>query len=334
MQRKILLLSLALVVLSGVALATDNDVTLSMHGLVATGNSSNYTIELYDVPLVAPGNSSNYTHNESVYAYAAEPYVAPSSPPDDDDDDGPGGSRTGDFYWPTTVEESADEEVPDRLFTTYASSANNSLRVESPRDDIALSSFSASLVEDKQHVRIRVVEEGNPELRNELQSFTGRTYCLFEVTHEEVDDEEIMSAMLSFKVNKSWVERQSATRHDVVLYRFVKWVWEDLVTTYEEQDEDYYYYEASSPGLSVFMVGIEEALPPANESVNVSSPPVTGDVVVETPPSDGDEPAWQESLPMFDRVWQLPWWAWMIVVVVIGGIVVGVVFAKRGRGVA
>ncbi len=84
----------------------------------------------------------------------------------------------------------------------------------------------------------------------------GVNYQGFKIDTIGINDTNIASVIIDFKVNKTWLEEENFTSDDVSLYRKPEQanIWDELNTTFLDEDEDYYYFSAISPGFSLFVV--------------------------------------------------------------------------------
>ncbi|MCK5594068.1 MAG: PGF-pre-PGF domain-containing protein, partial [Candidatus Aenigmarchaeota archaeon] len=106
-------------------------------------------------------------------------------------------------------------------------------------------------------------------------------YNYIQVTHDDVSNDQISRAILTFVVDISWFEDNNETKDDVVLLRYADGVWNDLATTYISSDGTYYYFDAVSPGLSYFAIGTK-TVEVADEPVVVDDTSVQDDTTDET----------------------------------------------------
>ena len=78
-----------------------------------------------------------------------------------------------------------------------------------------------------------------------------------EVTHSNTD-EEIDGVTFRFRVRSSYLDEQNVDPEEVSLYRDETDRWKELDATEVETTDSHHVYEAESPGLSVFAVGVPE----------------------------------------------------------------------------
>ena len=82
-------------------------------------------------------------------------------------------------------------------------------------------------------------------------------YQALNITARGLNNSQIESASINFRVNISWVEQQrKATEEDIHLFRRndITNKWEALNTTYLYNDSQFYYYTAITPGFSTFVI--------------------------------------------------------------------------------
>jgi PGF-pre-PGF domain-containing protein len=82
----------------------------------------------------------------------------------------------------------------------------------------------------------------------------GEELGFIEITVEGAEN--VRSAVIHFKVKKSWIEEKGLDKNTIKLLRFenITGTWRELETTFEWEDEEYYYLSAKTPGFSWFVV--------------------------------------------------------------------------------
>ncbi len=82
-----------------------------------------------------------------------------------------------------------------------------------------------------------------------------------------VKNEDISTAKVTFKLEKSWLNSNSIDKNKVSLNRFTA-QWDKLATTLLSEDDNFAYYGADTPGFSVFSITGEKLSPaPTTEAV-------------------------------------------------------------------
>lgn len=101
-----------------------------------------------------------------------------------------------------------------------------------------------------------------PELDAEI-------YEYLNIEHDNIPDEDITGVKKTFKVEKTWINNNNLNKEDVKLFRF-KEEWTALTTNIINEDNNYIYYEAQSPGLSIFAIGVKKEI--RGEVINLEEP--------------------------------------------------------------
>ena len=106
-----------------------------------------------------------------------------------------------------------------------------------------------------QNVKITVSKyDGKPaEVTKEK---TGKVYQYMQINTENLA-ENLKKATVTFKAKKSWASENSVEKEKVVVSKFDEEVgeWNELATTYKEEDDTYYYYEVELTSFSYFAIG-------------------------------------------------------------------------------
>jgi len=95
------------------------------------------------------------------------------------------------------------------------------------------------------------------------ENFYSSVYCYFEVTLR-VPADTVQEASLTFGVSKEFLQNLGADKKDVLLLRYSGGTWENLQTTFENENQTHFLYSAETPGFSVFAVSVKaQASPPS-----------------------------------------------------------------------
>jgi len=81
-----------------------------------------------------------------------------------------------------------------------------------------------------------------------------QVYQYFNLTAENVEDEDIAGANLTFEVSKSWLEENNIDKNSIRLLRFHDNAWEELETILLYEDNETITYLAFLPGFSYFAI--------------------------------------------------------------------------------
>ncbi|RLI96813.1 MAG: hypothetical protein DRO99_03850, partial [Candidatus Aenigmatarchaeota archaeon] len=79
-------------------------------------------------------------------------------------------------------------------------------------------------------------------------------YQYLNVTHENLDDDDIEVVTISFSVNQTWIRERMLNKTDIYLARYYGGQWNRLETRFVNQTPLEANYEAESPGLSIFTI--------------------------------------------------------------------------------
>ncbi len=103
-------------------------------------------------------------------------------------------------------------------------------------------------------VRIEKLPERPPAIKAEPPP---KVYQYLQIVKQRITNEDISDVGIKFKVEKSWLAEQNITNHSLVaLYRLEHDNWTELPTKKVSEDDENVHYEAFSPGLSYFVIGI------------------------------------------------------------------------------
>jgi PGF-pre-PGF domain-containing protein len=92
---------------------------------------------------------------------------------------------------------------------------------------------------------------GAPVLQN--------VYSYVSVVKQNINDQDISSATIKFKVEKTWVTQKGIDSSTIALYRYSNSVWNKLETSKLSEDSTYYYFQAKTPGFSYFAISGAQA---------------------------------------------------------------------------
>jgi PGF-pre-PGF domain-containing protein len=153
-------------------------------------------------------------------------------------------------------------------------------------------------------------------------AFPGTVYKYIEIKETNMNESDVFSASLKYRVERKWLTEQSALANDVELMRYSSGTWNALDSTIASSDAVYYYYEADSPGLSIFAIGINKPAEvlseePADEP-DASDKNETGEL--DTAAAD-EQPAGRTKYLVF-----------VVIGLLVGAVGVGVFLYRKMRG--
>ena len=105
-------------------------------------------------------------------------------------------------------------------------------------------------------------------------------YKYLEIEHKNLDNEDLIGdVVITFRVPKSWMDENDISPEEIVLYRFTDG-WDTLTITFLGLVGDYYEFEAITPGMSYFVIGVSNVVEP-EEVVTEETTESSEDVVEE-----------------------------------------------------
>jgi PGF-pre-PGF domain-containing protein len=105
----------------------------------------------------------------------------------------------------------------------------------------------------------------------------------------------IANATISFTVEKSWITNEKIDKSSIKMYRYSSGKWNELSTSYVNEDADCLYFKSETPGFSPFVI--------AGEQVSAGETDTDGDSGVTSPADGGKDTTDQTS---FDEKTGLP----------------------------
>jgi len=224
------------------------------------------------------------------------------------------------------VSTTATEDLPSRVFCYQSVAQGQNYDLDfgnSSKLPFTEMIFTPSAT--KSNVQIRIKETNDPpaELSN--------AYKYLEIELTNINDSEISSPVIKFKVNNSWLETHNPKT--VVLQRYASGQWNSLQTSYLSSDADFHYYSASVPGFSYFAITAKAktAAAPANQTpgFGVQETPAETQEIEEIPePVKATGPAAVNESKGDNE----DSWGYLLLLIPAGLVVVLVVyFAKKGR---
>lgn len=127
-----------------------------------------------------------------------------------------------------------------------------------------LGSTNTDLTEIKLEVKNRVtqvtiaVERHASKPSDTSGSPSSKVYKYMDISVDNIGDE-MESATIKFKVEKSWIEENGADADKIAMFRYADDSWEKLDTVKTNEDVNYVYYEVTTTGFSYFSVAESDA---------------------------------------------------------------------------
>jgi PGF-pre-PGF domain-containing protein len=176
--------------------------------------------------------------------------------------------------------------------------------------EYGIKQISVQVNNTAQNVRVTVTKyDGKPaQVTKEKE---GKVYSYLRIKTQNLENK-LSKGIISLKISKSWLSNNSIEKDNIALYKFDEddEEWEELETTYKEEDTDNYYYDVELTNFSYFAIAETEAKP--EEAVTPEEEP---EVTVE---EELEEKAEWGGV-----------WLWIAVIVIIIAVVAYIIYNKK-----
>ncbi|MEM2121231.1 MAG: PGF-pre-PGF domain-containing protein [Candidatus Woesearchaeota archaeon] len=117
--------------------------------------------------------------------------------------------------------------------------------------DIDVTEFSLSIKKTTSNIMIRIKKlNTRPNIVPELNN----VYSYLEIEKTNLQEDNINSIKIKFKVSKKWLNDKGISKEDIVLNHYKNNRWNELPTTITGEDSEFVYYEAETNSLSYFAI--------------------------------------------------------------------------------
>jgi len=154
-------------------------------------------------------------------------------------------------------------DINGTLTKSFTSIIPDSAKVISEAE---LSPTGTMLTEIKIQVKERViapelsVQKYDSKPADTTTGVPGEVYRYMFISSTNLEDSNIQSANIKFKVGKDWLVENNLDASSVALYRYAGGAWSKLDTAKSGEDGLYDYYEAATPGFSYFAISASGAV--------------------------------------------------------------------------
>lgn len=202
---------------------------------------------------------------------------------------------------------STTTDYVDKIWSRVQANQENVATIDDANSPVMEVSFIAN--KEISNVRLVVKEQ---KTTPDVGAPSNSVYKYISVEKEKLTNDDITSATIEFKVEKSWLKSKGFESNGVVLERFADGEWQELSTRMFKEDDDFVYFRASTPGFSYFAVtGVKPLVAPGTVQDNISQNNVSdvngSEVLNES----------EENLPAGSGSSNTFWWVLVIVLVVI-----------------
>jgi len=174
--------------------------------------------------------------------------------------------------------------------------------------EVGIKQIQIEVSSQAQSVKITVTKHDSKPAEVSVEK-TGNVFQYLQIETQNLEDK-LSKGTVTIRVEKSWVSDQGLDRNDVALFKFdeAAEVWNELTTTFSEEDDTNYFYDAEVTSFSYFVIG-------GKAVVGDGEPGADGEV------ADGVEEEAGRNLT----------WLWVLIIVVIVIVIIGGVVKKRSQ---
>lgn len=201
----------------------------------------------------------------------------PVAPSDPDDSSGssssPSGTDSYNPYIPTTIKTTSEpikQIVEDDVYYEYdIISEEEGFSVELDESESSLIGLDVDVSKDLTNVKLVVatlIEQelenfGIPDIKNS-NSDVKETYDYIMITHDNLDNADIVKSNFKFSVSRDWIKRNDATTDDIEIYKFIEGVWVKQIISYDESfsTSTHAIYILENDGLSLFSIVVRKVI--------------------------------------------------------------------------
>ena len=164
-------------------------------------------------------------------------------------------------------------------------------------EEIGLKQIQIEVNNEAQNVRVTVAKYNGKPADVSVEK-SGKVYEYLHINAENLEVK-LERAIIRMQVEKSWMTTNGFEINDIAMFKFNENnnAWDELGTAYVEEDADYYFYDTEVDSFSYFAI---------SEKVSV----------------EGNEPI-AEKIGL--------WWIAIILGVIIIGIIISIIFAKKKK---
>ncbi len=143
---------------------------------------------------------------------------------------------------------------------------------------------------------------------------SGKVYKYLEISESNLSGK-LEKVIVKIKVEKTWLSDNELSKEDIYMFRFngVSKIWDELTTTYVEEDVDNYYYNIELSSFSYF--AISERVVIQEETIPLEETTTTQDTSDQETQDKGESSRWL--------------WIMIIVIAVTAGIIGFLIYKKK-----
>lgn len=120
--------------------------------------------------------------------------------------------------------------------------------------EIGIKEISVEVTNEVQNAKI-IVEKYSEKPAEVSKEKEGKVYQYLEINVENLEDK-LSKGQITIRVEKSWLNKEGINKEDIILSKFDSNSneWNDLDTSYLEEDETYHYYKVEVDSFSYFAI--------------------------------------------------------------------------------
>jgi len=190
--------------------------------------------------------------------------------------------------------------------------------------EIGIKQIQIEVHTEAQDVKVIVIKYSSKPANVSVEK-SGKVHQYLQIEVENLEDK-LDKAVITMRVNKSWVSDNSLEEDDIALFKFNESEeWEELTTTYTESDDDYYYYDVELTSFSYFVIG-EKEVEPVCDVDNL-------DLCLDESSCTGAEGYWYNEVCNAEEAEEKDLtWLWIIIgIIVLAAIIGGGIAVKKRR---
>ena len=158
----------------------------------------------------------------------------------------------------------------------YDTLPNGTETVDVSNNDVLISTIDLTTTVSAYNINFDIERSNTSETPYNPMILTGNELVFGYVTisHANLPDSSITSAVIKFKVEKSWLNSNNVKKENITLLRYSGSGWDVIPSKVLSDDVTFVYYQGTSPGLSLYAITGKET-PPAplkNVTTNKTSP--------------------------------------------------------------
>jgi PGF-pre-PGF domain-containing protein len=154
-------------------------------------------------------------------------------------------------------------QLPSKKHSWFKLEAGEGGRTTEFDFEFGIKDISVKVKNTVENAGVTVIKHNETSFGNKAKE--GKVYQYLEINSENLD-ENLESAVINFRVEKSWLENNSLGIEEISIskYNEESESWKELETNYNGSDEEYHYYVVEVQGFSLFAISEKVLVEPEN----------------------------------------------------------------------